>query len=1137
MPPNLGQFDVHWSDGSNDLFAVEMSNEYVDIQIYTDGLYLATLAGENDPYWTVFQPGDWAPIASSREQLTVSLAGMVSTAPTMKGTAAVQHVDVTNENAKGAIYYWTPTLTTILRYDVANPNVPPAPLYGTHSELNGHCIGCHTLSHDGTKIAMTVDGGYGEGAVLDVATGTQLIAWDGQNGTTPQSWNFATFTPDATKLVTVLNGQMQLLDTNGGSALALLDNSAGLDGTHPEFSPDGTLLVNTEHSADMADYYAYNDQIVMRTFDNTTNTFGEPQVLVAYDAVNAPSTFSYYPSFSPDGKWIAFSQSTDGGYAYNNESAETWVVKADGSAPPIELTAADSVLNNPSFGGPTNSWARWVPYQQTFGSNSEPLYYLTFSTMRPFGVRLGGNTRAADLDDAVLPRQGRGRHGSDGARVPRAVPEHPDRQSHRAVDELARRSAVAATHRDCERARSHHALRRGLDTIPAMRMTFAARCALILATGLTAIAACGDDGHHGNGGDGGTPDAAVATLAVSPPTLSVTITNGSAVVEPYTARNPLPDGTNVDVPAATTFSLSDPTYGAFTGPSLNVTGGGAGIVNVLATASSSGYTANGTAQLIVNVKIVRLEGSATSGTPGQFGSATEDPTIAPGIVYPADGILVPPNLGEFDVHWANGSGAGTPPDLFELRMANDYVDIQLYTDGLALGSAAGNVQPFWSVFEPVEWAPIASSKEQLTLSVVGMLSSNPATKGTAATQHINVTNENTRGGIYYWSTSLTTILRYDVSQPGTPPAQMFANDPSLDGVCIGCHTLSHDGSKIAFEVHSAESGTSTVLNVADLSELVPWDGGSDGTIPAVGWNFATFTPDATKLVAVNAGVMNLLDVMNNGAVLTAIPNQPGLSEDDPDLSPDGTMLASVEQPGSEDIDAYNTQIVTRTFNNATNTFGDPTVLVPYDAVNAPSTYSYYPSYSPDGQWIAFTQTTMGVNYDSDEDHTDSYENGYTSTWVVKADGTMPPIRLALADTLYNDPTYPTPTNSWARWVPFGQTFGSNSEPLFYLTFSSGRQFGVRAPSGANPQIWMTPFFPDKAIAGMDPSGPAFRLPFQDLSSENHIAQWTDTVVVISDQVPTDRAPVAKAPPPRAAPRGTGPSTCPVVQPSRPGSTR
>jgi hypothetical protein len=64
-----------------------------------------------------------------------------------------------------------------------------------------------------------------------------------------------------------------------------------------------------------------------------------------------------------------------------------------------------------------------------------------------------------------------------------------------------------------------------------------------------------------------------------------------------------------------------------------------------------------------------------------------------------------------------------------------------------------------------------------------------------------------------------------------------------------------------------------------------------------------------------------------------------------------------------------------------------------------------------------------------------------------------------------------------------------------VLFSSVRPFGVRIPGGGRPQIWMTPFFPDRAAQGQDPSGNAFRVPFQAVDTSNHIAQWTNAVVI------------------------------------------
>ncbi|HEY0250706.1 MAG TPA: hypothetical protein VGC41_04235, partial [Kofleriaceae bacterium] len=196
---------------------------------------------------------------------------------------------------------------------------------------------------------------------------------------------------------------------------------------------------------------------------------------------------------------------------------------------------------------------------------------------------------------------------------------------------------------------------------------------------------------------------------------------------------------------------------------------------------------------------------------------------------------------------------------------------------------------------------------------------------------------------------------------------------------------------------------------------------------------------------------------------------------------DNTKLVNVEYTqtdpnlGPYNFYALDGSVVIRSFDDATNTFGAPTTLIPGDA----SGYNYYPSFSPDSQWILFTKTAAG-----------NYDNATAETWVVKADGSSPPIKLALADTAAANLT-----NSWPRWVPFSQTFGSAGESLFYLTFSSKRPYGQRIPGGGRPQIWMTPFFPDRAAQGQDPTGAAFRVPFQDVATNNHIAQWTQQVVI------------------------------------------
>ena len=584
----------------------------------------------------------------------------------------------------------------------------------------------------------------------------------------------------------------------------------------------------------------------------------------------------------------------------------------------------------------------------------------------------------------------------------------------------------------------------GLIDSLSMRALFAT-CALILA-------ACGDDGvHH-------LADAPGIQLLVEPPDLMVTIVNGQAVTQAYTATYIAPNGDKQDVTAETTFQI-DASYGAFSGDTVSVSGQGAGPTKVYAIAAA----ANGETTLTVFVKQAIIDPTAPANAEGLFTAATENPALAPSIVYPLDHILVPPNLGQFDVHWQN-TATSTANNLFQVTMANQYIDVRLYTAGLD----PQNPQPFWTLFQPMTWSPIASSRQQLDLKVAGLNTAAPATKGTTAAQKVDVTNENAQGGIYYWTTSPeASIWRYDVAKPTQPPEAYFPAASRPSG-CMGCHSLSRDGTKIAMTLDSA-FGRGAIFNVADRAPT------NDFIVTPIVWDFATFDSKATKLLTVENGEMRLRDLAGALLLPNVIPNLVGPFATHPEISPDDTRLVNVEFTGGADYSASGGTIVTRTFDTTTNTFGAPTVLVP---ITPTDESNFYPSYSPDGQWIVFTRTSGG-----------SYNDGSAQTWVVKADGSQPPVQLSIANLGGGL------TNSWARWVPFAQTFGASNEQMFYLTFSTKRPFGVRLPAGDRPQIWMTPFFPARAAAGQDPSGPAFRVPFQSVDAANHIAQWTQAVVI------------------------------------------
>jgi WD40-like Beta Propeller Repeat len=523
------------------------------------------------------------------------------------------------------------------------------------------------------------------------------------------------------------------------------------------------------------------------------------------------------------------------------------------------------------------------------------------------------------------------------------------------------------------------------------------------------------------------------TLELSPSLPTLRVIDGAPVSKTFTARFISSDGSpSRDVTAETTFTLGEPAFGTFSGATLTVTGARAGHTELRATTAE----ATATTGLVVRTTRTRTAPGTDSTVPALFANAADDPGAGPDLLYPEPDLLLPPGFGDFDVHWADDA----TNDLHEVVLSNTFSDVRLSVTGVNHATLAA-----------ADWAPLADAHEPLTLVVSGMTSRRPLNKGTSTSQRVSVTNEPARGALYLWANGLQRTDLHSAPTPFFPAGQ----DPAS---CIGCYALSRDGAKLAV---STNAGTGGIFNVADRTALVP-------LTTAMNWTFATFNDDGTKLVGVLNGVMTLFDA-STGAALTTLTTSPSLVATHPAFSPDGTQLAYVETaPGQPDVSPLTGTLMVRAFDTATNTFGPARVLVASSA----GAQNYQPSWSPDGVWLAFTRTGG------------AYANPTARTWVVKTDGSAPPIELTTANGAAAS------TNSIARWLPFAHTLGTTNTPVFFLTFGSTRPFGGREVN----QVWLTPFFPERANRGVDPSGPASHVSFQDVLGNTHDAQWTTAFV-------------------------------------------
>jgi hypothetical protein len=547
-------------------------------------------------------------------------------------------------------------------------------------------------------------------------------------------------------------------------------------------------------------------------------------------------------------------------------------------------------------------------------------------------------------------------------------------------------------------------------------------------------------------------EAGVSPIFIEPPELTLVLVGGKPVTFNYTLLAQLADGTNADITGEATWSLDDATIGSFSGATLTATK--TGTTKVHAHARSITFDAN----LTVSNPIVITTGGAGASAPSSFGGPSGT-SNAPTLVYPPDGTMVPPNMQTLEFHFLPGTGN----TLFELSFEAPTMDLKVYTGCTAVGAGC--------VYSPdaATWALMANSLrggDPLKWAVRGVDGTAGDPVGSTSSRALSFGQEDITGGIYYWNAGAGATIRYEFGVSGKS-GELFMNAPMAGAtMCVGCHVLSRDGTRIVEGLDIPSPSPYKVFDVATRSTVFA----QGSTFGGGGANFFTFSPDTSKIITSNAISLTLRDA-TSGAVIKdpLVPN--GAMAD---WSPDGKTIvyALPTKPapcippfcGATGVDAASIQTIT----TDGTTFAPGPTIVPYAGQN-----NYYPSFSPDGQWVVFNRSPSNAN---------SYDAKDAQVWIVPFAGGAA-IHLSNAST---------GGDSWAKWTPVVQKYRDRT--LLWLTFSSRRAYGLRTADGMTAQLWMTAIDPTAAMAGKDPSYPAFWLPFQDVTSGNHIAQWVTRVV-------------------------------------------
>ncbi len=605
-----------------------------------------------------------------------------------------------------------------------------------------------------------------------------------------------------------------------------------------------------------------------------------------------------------------------------------------------------------------------------------------------------------------------------------------------------------------------------------------------------ALSGCNCGGTAPVGADGGSMVdlAQLSSLQVDPANQTLAISAGPATLT-YRTTGTFTDGHSEDVTALSNFHLEDTGLGSFQGAQFTSQADRGGTTRVFAEAGT--LKADTGLKLVLSRTAIDPDSTGLPKDPATLFNGPADAARAPELLYPNDGVLLPPNLGKLEIHFYPKAGN----TLFEMSFTNALTAVKVYQRCAHPLNGGCIYLP-----DPSVWRWLAATNrggEALTLTVRGTDDAGTAV-GTSEPVHFSFSLDDINGGLYYWTTSQGTgIMRFDFASTTQVSAEKFIGTELTSGTCVGCHSLSRDGRKIVAEAGGQNDGRVLLLDVAHKTPLVPF--ASSGKSVFESWN-----PDGSQYVGVygdnNAtdyGLM-LFDG-ETGAKLGSIAGTGSSTQPatHPDWSGQGDSIAFT-QVGIKGTNQRSFKGGISVVHRSGSSWDAPVVVVPAQS----GKNHYYPAFSPDNAFLVYDESTCPTGDQHPHCNTDSDPSA--RLWAVVPQAGATPVDLARANAGGKlDQGSTKLSNSYPKWSPF--VFRRNGElgsQLQWLTFSSIRRYGLHdlVPTASSSEtttgslLWMSGIDPAKVAAGEDPSSPAFALPFQDITTSNHIAQWATEVV-------------------------------------------
>ena len=376
FPRNLERVDYQWdANDPLDLFELRFESDVALVRWYTTARnLLPDLAG-----WR------WLAETHAGGSVELTVRAISTAAPATVYRSQTITLYFSASEVIGALYYWSTGAAGVMK---ASISAPLATKFFTDPATDDNtCVSCHTVSRNGRRLSA----GYGGERLRAITVPDRIVTVPADPAMDGANYGWGTFNPDATRLLYSHQGHMTLIDAETAEVISEVTLPDGLLAQHPDWAPSGDYVAVALGTANIKNKEVQGTSLAR--IPVAGDSFGTPEVLLPS---TGPDDTLYFPSYSPDSRWIAFVRGI--GKSKDNETSELFLLAADGSGEPILLTRLNQrVRDEDGITLVGNSMPTWAP------STRPDVFWLALSSLRDYGNVLRGTDRDQLWGAAIDP--------------------------------------------------------------------------------------------------------------------------------------------------------------------------------------------------------------------------------------------------------------------------------------------------------------------------------------------------------------------------------------------------------------------------------------------------------------------------------------------------------------------------------------------------------------------------------------------------------------------------------------------------------------------------------------------------------------------------------------------------------------